>query len=59
MKQQNKFRLWRIIPEVGVPRLVHVMRLAGRGKAIVSATYDNKIDLKDVSFFYALRYFTC
>jgi CRISPR-associated protein Csh1 len=49
-KQQNKFRLWRIIPEVGVPRLVHVMRLAGRGKAIVSATYDNKIDLKDVSF---------
>ncbi|MEJ2769809.1 TM1802 family CRISPR-associated protein [Stygiolobus sp. CP8521M] len=47
-KEQNKFRLWRVIPEVGVPRLVEIMKLAGKGKRLVSG--NNKIPLQDISF---------
>ncbi|BCU70081.1 TM1802 family CRISPR-associated protein [Stygiolobus caldivivus] len=49
--QQNKFKLWRVIPEVGVPRLVRVVKLMNSAKSKVDVTPDGgKLGLGDVSF---------
>ena len=49
--QQNKFKLWRVIPEVGVPRLVQIANLMKEAKAKVDRTPDGgKLGLGDVSF---------